>query len=66
MGIFDSINLWFMSLEDIIKLAKNPNTPEDILIKLSEDKAWKVRAAVAENPSNPEDILIKLSKDKDK
>lgn len=39
-------------------------TPDDILEKLSTDRTWKVRQAVAEHEETPDDILEKLSTDR--
>ena len=46
-------------------IAKNFNTPVDVLIKLSTDKDSNVRRGVARNPNTPIDILEKLSSDKE-
>ena len=46
-------------------VARNPNTPVNVLEKLSEDKDWYVRTNVARNPNTPVNILEKLSEDKD-
>ena len=43
------------------EVAKNPNTPADILVCLSTDEAGSVRIAVAEHPNTPVDTLIELS-----
>ncbi len=45
-------------------LALNPNTPQDILITLSQDKDKDVRCRVAKNPNTPNEILQELSNDK--
>jgi hypothetical protein len=58
MGIFDSLKLLFMSNNDTIKLASNPNTPKDILIKLCKYGDNKVRETLAGNPNVPKDIFI--------
>ena len=63
MGILDHIKLIFMSEEEKIGLAENPNTPKDILIKLSGDEDGDVRKRVAGNSNTPKDILVKLSED---
>ena len=78
MGYFEKLNL-ARSTKDIDTLrklandeywdvrsdvAENPNTPVDILIKLSEDKSTTdIRRGVAKNLNTPVDILRKLSKD---
>ena len=46
-------------------MASNPNTPDYILEKLSDDEYWVVRNAVANNPNTPDYILEKLSNDSD-
>lgn len=46
-------------------LARNPATPPDILISLSEISA-NLRAVIAENPKTPIDLLIKYSDDNDR
>ena len=47
-----------------VGVAKNPNTPEDILRALSKkDGHDNVREAAAQNPNAPEDILRTLSED---
>ena len=43
------------------KVAKNPNTPADVLTELAKDSDWEVRAKVAENPNTPADVLMKLA-----
>ena len=50
---------------NIIYTALNPNTPVDILEKLSADEDSLIRYGVAGNPNTPVDILEKLSADKD-
>ena len=47
-----------------MELALNPNTPQDILITLSQDKDKDVRCRVAKNPNTPNEILQELSNDK--
>ena len=44
------------------QLAKNPNTPSEILKELSTDKSYLVRAAVAKNPNTPSDVLSNMVK----
>lgn len=47
-----------------IRVAKNRNTSNETLNKLSKDKSIYVRGAVASNPNTPEDILRRLSNSK--
>lgn len=47
------------------RVARNTNTPADVLSKLSADSDEYVRYRVAENPSTPADVLTKLSTDPD-
>lgn len=47
------------------RVARNPNTPKEVLKILSTDKYWSVRYWVACNSSTPTEVLIKLSIDKD-
>ena len=42
-------------------VAKNQNTPEQTLIKLSEDPNGMVRACVAKNPKCPPHVLERLA-----
>lgn len=42
-------------------VAKNPKTPEQTLIKLSEDPSAMVRACVAKNPNCPPHVLERLA-----
>jgi hypothetical protein len=48
-----------------LKLAKDPNTPVEVLRVLSTDKNSWVRCNVAENPNTPVEVLRVLSTDKD-
>ena len=48
-----------------VRLAKNLNTPKEILTKLSTDENSDVRYRVAENPNTPKEVLTILSTDKD-
>jgi len=52
-----------MTRNDKIKVALNPNTPVDILLKLTKDKNEWVRATVAQNPNIPVEGLRKLITD---
>jgi hypothetical protein len=56
------------SLSDnmLMKLARNTNTPKEVLTILSKDEDRDVRYYVANNTSTPKEILTKLSKDKDR
>lgn len=42
-------------------VAKNKNTPEETLIKLSEDPSVVVRCCVAKNPNTPVHVLQRLA-----
>jgi len=59
------IDLHNRSCREKFKLAKNTNTPEDVLRELAKDPAWPIREQVAENPSTPDDVLRDLAKDRD-
>lgn len=48
-----------------IQIARNPDSPPDLLKKLAEDNYWAVRMAVAGNPHTPLEILIRLTIDPD-
>jgi hypothetical protein len=54
-------------LKDDIReaVAKNPNTPQKILVKLANDDDPWIREAVAKNPSLPTEVLLKLANDSD-
>jgi hypothetical protein len=43
--------------------ACNPNTPETVLVRLSQDHTNNIRHRVAENPRTPAEILSKLAAD---
>lgn len=45
-------------------VAGNPNTPRQVLLRLSEDKSVLIRSAVAANPKTPIELLRVLSDDK--
>jgi len=45
-------------------VAKNINTPVDLLYKLADDEDPMVRACVASNRNTPVDLLLKLANDK--
>ncbi len=44
-------------------VAKNPHTPEDVLVQLAQDEVNLVRALVATNPKTPPQILEKFFSD---
>lgn len=44
-------------------VAGNPNTPKQVLSRLSEDSMPTIRQRVAENPKTPTDVLVNLSGD---
>jgi hypothetical protein len=46
-----------------LAVARNPNSPADLLDRLSKDPDSKVRREVAWNPNCPADLLDRLSKD---
>lgn len=46
-----------------ISVARNPNTPVDVLAELANDINWYVRCFVAENPNTSADVLTELAKD---
>ncbi len=46
-------------------VAGNPNTPEQVLRQLAQDKVSVIRRHVAENPHTPSDILRHLANDSD-
>ena len=52
---------WQMKTE----LVNNPNTPVEILTKLSKDKDSYIRYWVAENPNTPKEVLERLLHDED-
>lgn len=47
------------------RVARNPNTPVDVLTELAKDSHWAVRVSVACNPNTPAEVLAKLAKDSD-
>ena len=47
------------------EIAKNPATPYEQLVALSEVDDWQVRAGVASNPAAPAELLRKLATDAD-
>ena len=53
-----------LSLEEKIKLAKNPNTPVEDLKVLATDRNSDVRYWVARNPNTPVETLSVLATDK--
>ena len=48
------------------KVARNPNTPVDVLMELAKDSDIVVRRRVACNSNTPVDVLIELEKDSDR
>lgn len=46
-----------------VSVARNPNTPVDVLIELEKDSDWVVRRYAACNPNMPVDVLAELAKD---
>jgi Leucine rich repeat variant len=53
----------YMLLSATKRIAEDLRTPSATLTKLSEDKYWGVRRAVALNPHTPPEILTKLASD---
>ena len=53
------------SIETRKLIARDTNTPVDILVHLSRDKEEVVRIGIARNPNTPVDILVLLSQDED-
>jgi hypothetical protein len=53
-----------LSLEDRKELARNSNTPPEILTILAQDEYFTVRYWVAANPNTPPEILTILARDK--
>jgi hypothetical protein len=45
------------------KIARNPDTSEQILVKLTEHENKWVRAGVARNPNTPINLLVQLASD---
>lgn len=48
-----------------VSVARNPNTPVDVLMELAKDSDIVVRRRVACNSNTPVDVLIELEKDSD-
>ena len=46
-----------------VSVARNPNTPVDVLMELAKDSDIVVRRRVACNSNTPVDVLIELEKD---
>jgi hypothetical protein len=46
-------------------IAKNPNTPPEILARLANDNNWGVRCRVAENLNTSPETLERLANDED-
>ena len=60
MGDFEGVNL----ANVVARVAKNPNTPMETLIKLSKHKSWFVRSGIAQRDDVPEDIIKDLLGDR--
>ena len=58
-------NVSKLSNEEKIKLAKDPNTPQETLTILATDDDWSVRCGVAQNPNTPQELLKILTTDDD-
>ena len=52
------------SIETRMRIARNPMTPVETLVQLSQDENWRVRLGVAENLNTPTEVLARLSQDK--
>jgi hypothetical protein len=52
-----------MSKNPLIIMAKDPNTPPEVLRDLSKIFEYIIRGFVAQNPSTPTDVLKKLAED---
>ena len=61
----NSGNISKMNSQDLLILARNPNTSVEILQQLAGDKSPNVRARVARNPNTPVEILQQLAGDED-
>jgi hypothetical protein len=48
-----------------VSVARNPNTPADVLTELAKDSHSVVRKNAAGNPNIPADVLTELAKDSD-
>ena len=60
MGDYEGVNL----ANVVARVAKNPNTPMETLIKLSKHKSWFVRSGIAGRNDVPEAILKDLLGDR--
>ena len=60
MGDFEGVNL----ANVVARVAKNPNTPMETLIKLSKHKSWFVRSGIAQRDDVPENIIKDLLGDR--
>ena len=74
LNLLDSNNASPEMIEELTKdkdwrtratVAKNPNTPVDILMRLAEDEDGNVRYEVAYNPNTPAEALRRLADDED-
>ena len=57
------MDLVYKTIKEELSLARDPNTPKDVLRELSKNSNWLVRRHVGSNPSISLDILRKLAKD---
>ena len=46
-------------------IAKNENTPADVLTELSKDESWEVRESVALHKNTPQSVLDRLANDEE-
>jgi len=53
------------TIAEELSLARDPNTPVDVLRELSKNINWLVRLHVVKNPSTPIDVLRALAQDDD-
>ncbi len=51
--------------EETDAIARDPQTPPDVLAKLAKDRWWSVRMAVAGNPNTPWDTFLTLARDRE-
>jgi hypothetical protein len=65
--VFEEINDYESRLagskRDRWELAVDPNTPVDILTRLSQDEDWVIRMQIVSNPNIPAEALSHLSQD---
>ena len=48
------------------RTSAHPNTPKEVLVKLSTNEDWLVRCYVAEHSNTPKEVVKKLTKDSHK